>query len=65
VSLGDDGIALTGNFLAVYAPIIALILIIPFVFVFIWLLRRVLRRLRKMVTTVANLFRGKAVLANS
>lgn len=65
LSLAEDGIALTGTFLAVFAPIIALILIVPFVAIFIWLLRRVLRRLRRMVTTVANLFRGKAALANS
>ncbi len=64
LSLAEDGLAVTGATLAVFAPIVVLILMVPFVMVFVWLLRRVLRRLRKMVTTVVDLFRPRAVRAH-
>lgn len=62
LSLGEDGLALGGTLLAVFAPIVALIFITPFVLLFFWLLRKVLRRLGKMAATVAGFFRGRPTL---
>jgi hypothetical protein len=56
LSLIEDVIAIAGAFLAIYAPIVILLVIGVFLVLFGLIIRRVMRRLAKMFRTVAGWF---------
>ena len=58
LSLGEDGIAFAGIFLAVFAPMVIATVLIIFALLFIWFFPKVLRSLRRMFRAVGAFLRG-------
>ena len=58
LSLGEDGIAFAGIFLAVFAPLVIATVLIIFALLFIWFFPKVLRSLRRMFKAVGAFLRG-------
>lgn len=60
LSFVEDGIALIGVFLAVFAPVLIAAVLIVFLLFFIWFFPKVLRAVRKLFRAVAAFFRGES-----
>ena len=58
LSLSEDGIAIVGVILAVFAPMVIAGVLIVFVLLFVWFAPKVLRGLRRMFRAVVGFFRG-------
>ena len=58
LSIGEDIIAFSGIFLAVFAPIVIAAILVLFVLGFIWSLPKVIRRLRRMFRAVGAYLKG-------
>ena len=58
LSLSEDGIAIVGVILAVFAPMVIAGVLIVFVLLFVWFAPQVLRGLRRMFRAVVGFFRG-------
>lgn len=65
LSLIEDFIAVAGSLLAVFAPIVILIVIGIFLLIFAWILPKVVRRIRRMVSMVAGLFRRRPAMGRA
>ncbi|MBP9664887.1 MAG: DUF4126 domain-containing protein [Pyrinomonadaceae bacterium] len=60
LSFVEDGIALIGVVLAVFAPVLIAAVLIVFLLFFIWFFPKVLRAVRKLFRAVAAFFRGES-----
>ncbi|MEO7508442.1 MAG: DUF4126 domain-containing protein [Pyrinomonadaceae bacterium] len=65
LSLIEDFIAIAGSLLAVFAPILILIAISIFLLIFAWILPKVVRRIKRMIGTVAGLFRRRPAVGRA
>jgi hypothetical protein len=63
LSLIEDGIAITGVLLAVFAPMAIAAVLIIFALFFIWFMPKVLRAIRRLFSAVAAFFRGESFAA--
>ena len=59
LSFIEDGIAIIGSFLAVFAPVLIAIVLLVFLVIFFWLMPRFLRAVRRMMSATRSLFSGK------
>lgn len=59
LSFIEDGIAIIGSFLAVFAPVLIAIVLVVFLVIFFWLMPRFLRAVRRMMSATRSLFSGK------
>jgi hypothetical protein len=59
LSFLEDGIAIAGVLLAVFAPVAIAVVLVLFVLFFIWFMPKVLRALRKLFRGVVGFFRGE------
>ncbi|HEX8249751.1 MAG TPA: DUF4126 domain-containing protein [Pyrinomonadaceae bacterium] len=59
LSFIEDGIAIIGSFLAVFAPAIIAVVLIVFLVIFFWLMPKFLRATRKMANGTRSFFTGK------
>ena len=62
LSLSEDALAIAAVFLAVLHPLVILVLIPAFVIVLIWILPKVLRRLRRLVNSALAFLRGRSAV---
>ncbi|MFL6375299.1 MAG: DUF4126 domain-containing protein [Pyrinomonadaceae bacterium] len=60
LSFAEDGIAIVGVLLAVFAPVAIAVVLVIFVLLFVWFAPKVLRALRRMFRAVAAYFRGES-----
>lgn len=60
LSFVEDGIALIGVVLAVFAPMVIAAVLIVFILFFIWFFPKVMRAVRKLFRAVAAFFRGES-----
>ncbi|HYH83910.1 MAG TPA: DUF4126 domain-containing protein [Pyrinomonadaceae bacterium] len=60
LSLAEDALAIIAVFLAVVHPLVVLVLILAFVIVLIWILPKVLRRLKRLVNSALAFLRGRS-----
>ncbi|HKS28180.1 MAG TPA: DUF4126 domain-containing protein [Pyrinomonadaceae bacterium] len=59
LSLLEDAIAIGAAILSILSPVIILAVIALFLLIFLWILPKVLRRLRRMISTVRAFFGGR------
>jgi len=59
LSFLEDGVAIVGVVLAVFAPIVIAIVLGVFIILFFWFAPKVLRAIRRMFAAVAGFFRGE------
>lgn len=59
LSLIEDGIAIIGSFLAVFAPVLIAIVLVVFLIIFFWLMPKFVRAVKKMAGATRALFTGK------
>lgn len=59
LSFIEDGIAIIGAFLAVFAPVIIAVVLVVFLIIFFWLMPKFLRAMRKMANGTRSFFTGK------
>ncbi|HEV7643067.1 MAG TPA: DUF4126 domain-containing protein [Pyrinomonadaceae bacterium] len=59
LSFFEDGVAILGTFLAVFAPVIMIIVLILFAFFFAWFAPKILRAMGRMWRAVRAFFAGK------
>jgi len=64
LSLLEDALAIGAVVLAVISPIGILAVILIFLLILIWILPKVVRRIRRMLKAAGNFFRGRAVEAH-
>ena len=60
LSFGEDGIAIVGVVLAVFAPMVIAVVLGIFLILFVWFAPKVLRALRRLFRGVAGFFRGES-----
>jgi hypothetical protein len=60
LSFAEDGIAIVGVLLAVFAPVAIMVVLAIFVLLFVYFAPKVLRALRRMFRAVAGWFRGES-----
>jgi hypothetical protein len=60
LSFAEDGIAIVGILLAVFAPVAIMVVLAIFVLLFVYFAPKVLRALRRMFRAVAGWFRGES-----
>jgi hypothetical protein len=60
LSLSEDGIAIVGVVLAVFAPMVIAAVLGIFIILFVWFAPKVLRALRRMFKAVIGFFRGES-----
>lgn len=58
LSFVEDGVALIGTVLAVFAPMVIAGILIAFVLIFLWIFPKVFRAIRRLFAAVAAFFRG-------
>lgn len=63
LSVTEDAIAIIGSLLAVFAPVLILIVIGIFLIFFIWLMPKVVRAMRRMMSAARALFKGEGLRA--
>jgi hypothetical protein len=61
LSIVEDVIAFAGTLLAVFAPIVILVVISLFLLIFIWFLPKVLRAIRRLFSAIFALLRGEGL----
>ncbi len=59
LSFFEDGVAILGTFLAVFAPVIMIIVLILFAFFFAWFAPKIFRAMRRMWRAIRAFFAGK------
>jgi mannan endo-1,4-beta-mannosidase len=59
LSVVEDILAVAGVVLSIVAPVVALFLVAAFLVLFIWLMPKVLRRLRRMIAAARDFFLGR------
>lgn len=59
LSFIEDGIAIIGSFLAVFAPAVIVFVLIVFLIIFFWLAPKFVRALRRMTSATRSLFAGR------
>jgi uncharacterized membrane protein len=59
LSFIEDGIAIIGSFLAVFAPLAIAVVLVVFLIIFFWLMPKFLRAMRKMANGTRSFFTGK------
>jgi Domain of unknown function (DUF4126) len=59
LSFLEDGVTIGAAALAVSHPVVMLLVILVFLLLLVWILPKVLRRLRRMLTAARNFFRGR------
>jgi len=62
LSLAEDALAIIAIFIAILHPLVALVLILAFVIVLLWILPKVLRRLRRLVSSAFAFLRGRSAV---
>ena len=62
LSFLEDGIAIIGSLLAVFAPFIIAGVLIIFAIVFIWIFPKVFRAMRRLVNAIRSLFAGEGFM---
>jgi len=60
LSFLEDGIAIIGSFLAVFAPVLIAIVLVVFMIFFVWFFPKVLRALRQISGAVRRVFSGES-----
>jgi len=60
LSFIEDGIAIIGSLLAVFAPVLIAIVLIIFMIFFVWFLPKVLRAMRQMKNAIRAIFSGES-----
>src|SRR5918998_2573482 len=60
LSFVEDILAVGGVVLSIVAPLVALILVAAFLVLFVWLMPKVLRRIRRMIAAARDFFTGRA-----
>jgi uncharacterized membrane protein len=59
LSFIEDGIAIIGSFLAVFAPVVIAVVLVVFLVIFFWLMPKFVRAMRKMANGTRSFFTGK------
>ncbi|HKQ99623.1 MAG TPA: DUF4126 domain-containing protein [Pyrinomonadaceae bacterium] len=59
LSILEDGVTVGASVLAVFHPVVILFVILIFLLLLAWILPKILRRLRRMLTAVRNFLRGR------
>ena len=59
LSFIEDGIAIIGSFLAVFAPVVIAVVLVVFLVIFFWLMPKFLRAMRKVSNGTRSFFTGK------
>ncbi len=62
LSLAEDALAIIAIFIAILHPLVPLVLILAFVIVLLWILPKVLRRLRRLVGSAFAFLRGRSAV---
>lgn len=65
LSLLEDGIAIVGTILAVFAPIIIMIVLGIFVLLFLWVVPKIFRAFRRLFNAVRSFFGGRGFVETS
>ena len=60
LSFIEDGIAIIGSVLAVFAPVLIAIVLIIFLIFFVWFFPKIFRAMRRMINAVRRLFAGES-----
>lgn len=60
LSLAEDAIAITGTFLAVFAPVVIAIVLVVFLIFFFWFFPKIFRSIRRLFRATAAFFRGES-----
>ena len=60
LSVVEDVLAIAGVVVAVFAPLVALCLVAAFLVLFVWLMPKVLRRIRRMIAAARDFLTGQA-----
>jgi uncharacterized membrane protein len=58
LSFIEDGIAIIGSILAVFAPVIIAVVLVVFLIIFFWLMPKFLRAVRRMLSATRSFFKG-------
>jgi uncharacterized membrane protein len=59
LSLFEDGVAIVGTFLAVFAPVLIIIVLVLFAFFFAWFAPKILRAMGRLLSAIKALFSGR------
>jgi uncharacterized membrane protein len=59
LSFIEDGIAIIGSILSVFAPVIIAVVLVVFLIIFFWLMPKFLRAIRRMLNATRSLFSGR------
>ncbi|HEX8738466.1 MAG TPA: DUF4126 domain-containing protein [Pyrinomonadaceae bacterium] len=59
LSFIEDGIAIIGSILAVFAPVIIAVVLVVFLLIFFWMMPKFLRAVRRMLSATRSLFSGR------
>jgi hypothetical protein len=59
LSFIEDGIAINGSILAVFAPVIIAVVLVVFLLIFFWMMPKFLRAVRRMLSATRSLFSGR------
>jgi uncharacterized membrane protein len=59
LSFIEDGIAIIGSFLAVFAPVVIAVVLVVFLIIFFWLMPKFLRAVRRMTSATRSFFSGR------
>ena len=59
LSLAEDGIAIGGTVIAVFAPILIMIVLGIFLLTFVWIIPKVFRAIRRLLNAIRSLFAGE------
>ena len=59
LSVVEDVLAIAGVVLSVFAPLVALCLVAAFLVLFVWLMPKVIRRMRRMIAAARDFFTGR------
>lgn len=62
LSLVEDFIAFVGTLLAMFAPILIMIVLVIFTILFVWLFPKVFRAMRRLLSAIRALFSGKGFM---
>jgi len=60
LSFIEDGIAIIGSVLAVFAPVLIAIVLIIFLIFFVWFFPKIFRAMRRMINAIRGLFAGES-----
>jgi len=59
LSFIEDGIAIIGSILAVFAPVIIAVVLVVFLLIFFWMMPKFLRAVRRMLSATRSFFSGR------